>query len=339
MGRHINIPIFIPHLGCPNQCVFCNQRTISGVKAFDISTVRDAIERNLSTKRDGDTYEIAFFGGSFTGIDRDLMIKLLEIAGEYKSNGSVSAIRCSTRPDYIDEEIIGVLKKYGVDTVELGVQSASDKVLCASKRGHTIEATGRAARLIKDAGITLGGQMMIGLPDSTPEDEILTARAIVSLGAREARIYPTLVFHDTELCSMAKDGEYTPLTLDEAVSRSSGALEIFIENDVNLLRIGLCESEGLKDGDSFFAGPYHPAMGELVIGEVYYQRILRQVKEANITSGQTVDIIVSNNQASKAIGHKRINKARLLSEHNIRVRKVLEQNIPPYTVKVIKCST
>ena len=338
MGRHINIPIFIPHLGCPNLCVFCNQRTISGVKSFDISTVREAIDRNLSTKRDGDTYEIAFFGGSFTGIDRALMTELLEIAREYKSQGKVSAIRCSTRPDYIDEEIIEILKKYGVDTIELGVQSASDTVLLASRRGHTLADTVRAAELIKGAGIALGGQMMIGLPSSTPEDEVDTARTIVALGADEARIYPTLVFCDTELCSMAKGGEYIPLALDEAIQRSAGALEVFTKNDVRLLRIGLCESEGLSDTEHLYAGPYHPAMGELVIGEVYFQKILRIIAEGGIVSGDTVDIIVEKNYASVAVGHKRRNRERLLSEYNIRIRKVYEQNITPGTVRVIKCS-
>ncbi len=339
MARHINIPIFIPHLGCPNLCVFCNQRTISGVKSFDISSVQETIERNLSTARDGDECEIAFFSGSFTGIDRALMVELLEIAAGYKSEGRVSSIRCSTRPDYIDAEVLSVLKRYGVDTVELGVQSASNRVLSSSKRGHTSEVTERAARLIVESGMAFGGQMMIGLPDSTPEDEIMTARVIAALGAVEARIYPTLVFRDTELCSMTEDNGYKPLSLDEAIERSAAALEVLISNNIKILRIGLCESEGLSGGESLIAGPYHPAMGELVIGEVYYNRILRAISASDIDDGAEIELFVPLAQTSKAIGHAKRNRERLLSLRNITIKKVNEQALPDYTVRVSKCPT
>ena len=164
MKQHINIPIFIPHLGCPNQCVFCNQRTISGVKEFDISSVRRDIDTALLTVDSSTEAEIAFFGGSFTGIDRDLMIELLEIGYEYIKDGRVSSIRCSTRPDYIDEEILEILKKYGVRVIELGLQSVEEKVLKSSKRGHNFQAELKACRMIVNAGFALVGQMMIGLP-------------------------------------------------------------------------------------------------------------------------------------------------------------------------------
>lgn len=198
MSRHVNIPIFIPHLGCPNTCVFCNQRTISGRLSFDISTVRTEIERALSTVGDGDEAEIAFFGGSFTGIDRGLMIELLELAHEYVSAGRVRSIRCSTRPDYIDGEILDILGRYGVVVIELGLQSADEQVLMRTKRGHGFDAEERACRLIVERGFELVGQMMIGLPGSTAESELATADFIIRSGASGARVYPTVVFPDTK---------------------------------------------------------------------------------------------------------------------------------------------
>lgn len=177
--NHVNIPVFIPHLGCPNMCVFCNQRAISGVSSFIPDMAEETIETALSSL-DGmaDRTEIAFFGGSFTGIDRELMVSLLDLAQSYVEDGRVSGIRMSTRPDYIDGEIISILKNYTVKAVELGIQSTSDKVLAASKRGHTSECSFRAMTMLRDAGFTTVGQMMIGLPLSTREDEVKTAEDI-----------------------------------------------------------------------------------------------------------------------------------------------------------------
>ena len=221
MKKHVNIPIFIPHLGCPNQCVFCNQRTISGVEQFDIANVKKEIEDALSTVDSSQEAEIAFFGGSFTGIDRNLMISLLELAYGYVTDGKVKSVRCSTRPDYIDEEILDILKKYGVTTIELGLQSSSDEVLSVSKRGHTRADEARSCDLIVQRGFELVGQMMIGLPASTLESEMETARFIVEHGAVGARIYPTVVFYETELCQMAKRGDYSPISLGYCRSYTS----------------------------------------------------------------------------------------------------------------------
>ena len=243
MKRHVNIPIFIPHLGCPNQCVFCNQRSITGVQDFKIESVREEIETALATINDTVEAEIAFFGGSFTGIDRELMICLLELANEYVRCGRVSAIRCSTRPDYIDEDILAILKRYCVKTVELGLQSYDDAVLSACKRGHGSLDERRACEMIVGAGLELVGQMMIGLPESTPESEIATAQFIISSGAAGARIYPTVVFKDTELSDMASSNIYTPISLEEAVKRSATVFGLFIENNVKVIRVGLCATD------------------------------------------------------------------------------------------------
>ena len=313
--RHVNIPIFIPHLGCPNQCVFCNQRTISGVTDFDPISVVDIIENALVTIPSDAEVEIAFFGGSFTGIDRGLMLSLLEIADSYVKKGTVHSIRCSTRPDYIDDEIISILQKYGVNTVELGLQSISDKVLEVTKRGHYFEAEKKACELLVKSGIKLVGQMMIGLPSSDLDDELATASFIINAGAREARIYPTVVFRDTELCQMSLDGIYKALTLDDAIKRSAAVLELFVEAKVNVIRIGLQSSNNLFDENSYFAGPNDAALGELVIGELYYNRISRALQVLNPDPTDEITILVSRGSLSKAIGQRRKNKNRLANKY------------------------
>ena len=335
MARHINIPIFIPHLGCPNQCVFCNQRLISGTYEFSESKVRENIDSALSTVPEGCECEIAFFGGSFTGIDKALMIRLLTIAKGYVDRGVVSSIRCSTRPDYIDESILSILGEYGVKTVELGLQSVSESVLKITKRGHGIEAAKRAARLIVEGGFTLGGQMMIGLPGASPEDEIKTARFIAESGAGEARIYPTVVFFGTELCDMTRAGEYTPLSVEEAVGRSAAALRILLDAGVKVLRIGLCDSENLHADESYFAGPNHPAMGELVLSELYYEIMSDGLLEIENLKDKSVIISVGTGHLSKAIGQKRGNYLRIMERFKPGSLKFKENPfLQPYKVGI-----
>ncbi len=314
MSRHVNIPIFIPHLGCPNQCVFCNQRTISGVSRFSLSDVRRQIDESLATVENGAEVEIAFFGGSFTGIDRDLMISLLEIAREYIDIGKVSSLRCSTRPDYINAEIIEILKKYGMKTVELGLQSSSDKVLELSKRGHYFEAEQKACKMIVESGLDLVGQMMIGLPGSDEQSEIDTAQFIINSGAIGARIYPTVVFRDTELYDMALSGEYSHLSLDDAIRRSSKVFGMFVDSGVKVIRIGLQASENLCSDKTYAAGPNHPALGELVENEFYYNKIDKILSEMNI-SDENIEILVSRGSLSKAIGQRKRNKLRLAEKY------------------------
>ncbi len=323
--RHVNIPIFIPHLGCPNMCVFCNQRTISGVKEFDISSVRREVEEALLTVEAGAECEIAFFGGSFTGIDRELMISLLKIANDYINSGRVESIRCSTRPDYIDEEIIQILKHYNVNTVELGLQSVSEKVLLKTKRGHGFDAERRAAELLVKSGIKLIGQMMIGLPDSELSDELATAEFIINAGAVGARIYPTVVFRGTELCDMALSGDYTPISNEEAIVRSAAVYEKFKDSGVEVIRIGLQASEGLTDERSYFGGASHSAMGELVLGEYYYRKMKKALADKCMNSASAVTIYVPMGDVSKFVGQKKKNKLRLISEFLLRDLKFREK--------------
>ncbi len=319
---HRNIPIFIPHLGCPNQCVFCNQHSISGCEQFDPTQVKAQIDRTLSTIGTNHETEIAFFGGSFTGIDRDLMISLLEMAQEYVNGGSVKSIRLSTRPDYINAEILEILSKYAVRHIELGVQSMSDHVLLASRRGHTAQEAEYACRAVVEAGFSLVGQMMIGLPKSTLSDELETAERICRLGANAARIYPTVVFHKTPLCEMVKSGEYAPLRVEEAVRRSAAVLKVFKKHGVPCIRIGLCATEQLSDPSEVYAGPNHPALGELVQNEYYYEKCEEILSQQNLL-GQEILLRVPASEVSKVVGQHRSNLVRLARTTNTRVIKVL----------------
>lgn len=327
--RHINIPVFIPHLGCPNDCVFCNQRTISGHCDYEKEKVRTEIEHALATIDEKANTQIAFFGGSFTGIDREEMIYLLSVAKEYIDKGAVSSIRLSTRPDYIDKEILCILRDYGVKSIELGIQSMSDKVLSASKRGHTAKESFDAMKLIVENGFELIGQMMIGLPGSSEEDEIYTAQAICKSGAVGARIYPTVVFENTELCNMARRGVYSPLTLDDAVRRSKSAKSIFVKNGVEVIRVGLQSSENLALSDKVYAGDYHSAVGEMVDSLLYYDIIKKYIQENELAEkihGQDIKIYVAPGEVSKVSGHNKTNKHRLQDEYYVKNIKVIEKN-------------
>lgn len=318
MKKHANIPIFIPHEGCRNECVFCNQRTITGTCKGSDRDINPEIETALSTIPDGFEVEIAFFGGSFTGIGIEKMTKLLDTAYGYVKSGTVQSIRLSTRPDYIDEQILDILKSRGVTHIELGIQSMKQNVLDACKRGHTVEDTERACSLINKYGFILGGQMMIGLPSSTAEDELFTARKIVEMGAKESRIYPCVVFRNTELCKMAKSGEYCPLSIDEAVKRSSSVYAVFKNNNVNVLRIGLQASENLSDENEVYGGANHPALGELVMSEYFYSKVLDSIGtiESLATKNNKNRLIIycSDKSVSKISGQNKTNKERILSE-------------------------
>ena len=335
-ARHINIPVFIPHLGCPNNCVFCNQRSISGHGDFDISSVRGEIEAAVRTiDYSSCEVEIAFFGGSFTGIDRSDMTYLLSLASEYIESGKASAVRISTRPDYINDEILDILGKYHVTDIELGLQSMDDEVLALSKRGHTAEIARNACRMIKKRGFRLVGQMMIGLPGSDIGKEISTAGEIASL-CDGARIYPTVVFSDTELCEMMKSGEYIPLSLDDAVIRSEAALNVFINAGIQVLRLGLCASDNLSDPEKAVAGAGHSALGELVYGE-HYMRIMREYISKNqlCLSGKRVIIHAPSSEVSKVSGQRKKNKQRLISEYGAAdVKIIADDSLSEYEIRI-----
>ena len=311
MRKHANIPIFIPHEGCRNDCVFCNQRTITGTCQGSDRDIKPEIEQALATIGDDRDVEIAFFGGSFTGIGKDKMTRLLDTAYGYVKSGRVRSVRLSTRPDYIDREILDILRMYGVTHIELGIQSMSQRVLDASRRGHTISDTERACALINEYGFILGGQMMIGLPSSSLEDEINTADFIGRMGAKEARIYPCVVFRNTALCDMAERGEYSPLSLEDAVTRSAAVYNKLTKYGINILRIGLQASESLSDENEVYGGAFHPAMGELVESRVNLDKLLSAIDcfkdSGQDYKGKPFIVECKKRDLSKVIGHKKSN--------------------------------
>ncbi len=326
--RHINLPIFIPHLGCPNDCVFCNQRKISGTMCFNKTSVKSDIDSFLETvdTRNAEV-QLAFFGGSFTGIDREDMLYLLGVAKEYIDRGLIASVRLSTRPDYIDNEILDILAVHGVKTIELGIQSMSDKVLSACKRGHTADISRQACKLIKERGFELIGQMMTALPASSVEDEINTATELVSLGVDGARIYPTMVFSGTELEDIYLKGNYTPPVLDDLIDRTARAFSVFANNQTPIIRIGLQASDGLGEEDGIVAGAYEEAMGEMVISRYYMNHLtplLNSMK--NDIEGKEIIIYCAKGEISKIIGHKQTNKLKILNEYNVKKLKVLEKD-------------
>lgn len=325
--RHANIPIFIPHLGCPNMCVFCNQRSISGKLKFDISKVEDEIEAALSTLSAGDEAEIAFFGGSFTGIDRELMTDLLSLAQKYVDGGRVKSIRLSTRPDYISDEILDILAQYSVGTIELGLQSMDDEVLLATKRGHTSQTAIEACKKVKARGFSLIGQMMIGLPSSNVQKEIRTAEIICELGADGARVYPTVVFYETELCDMMARGEYNALSNEEAVNRTKEALKVFAEKGVPCIRVGLQSGENLSDERCVAGGANHSAIGELAMSAVYYDKICECLDTyEGEKMPECITVYCPRGEISKIVGQKRKNIEKINKKYQIKRVKVLEKS-------------
>lgn len=316
MKRKVNIPVFIPHVGCPNTCVFCNQRKISGKKKFDLADVRSELDEAFATVGNDVSAQIAYFGGSFTGIDREDMIALLALAGEYIDAGMCESIRISTRPDYINEEIAEILKAYRVKTVELGIQSTDDAVLNASGRGHTAADSRRAAELLKRHGFELIGQMMAGLPLGTEENERQTAMDIIAMGADGARIYPTVVFEDTDLSGMMRDGTYQPLSTEESARRAANILGVFLERDIPVIRIGLQASETLVSGNGVLGGGYHPAVGEMAYALYFRELTERELGNRNVT-GKKITVCVNPSDVSKMVGQKGMNREFLIRAYGL----------------------
>lgn len=266
-----NISIFVPHQGCPCACSFCNQKTITG-KTFlpDAEYVDKTVKTALSKK--GYDYEIAFFGGSFTAIDRDYMLELLSAAYPYVKSGEVSGIRISTRPDCITEEILDLLKKYGVTSIELGAQSMDDEVLEANRRGHTAKDVLNASEMIKNAGFELGLQMMTGLYKDTAEKSVETAKKIIEIKPQTVRIYPTVVLKNTYLAELYLSDEYKPLNVDDSVELCAVLVPMFEKAGIRVIRLGLHSGSDIKE--NMLAGGFHDSFGELVKSRMMVNKIL-----------------------------------------------------------------
>lgn len=297
---HSNISIFVPHIGCPNMCSFCNQRHITGKKsAPKVQDVVDAVNIAVASKNyNPETTEIAFFGGSFTAINRNYMIRLLKTAYQFVNSGKVLGIRISTRPDAIDDEILLLLKQYGVTSIELGAQSLNDNVLKCNNRGHSSIDVINASKLIKAHGFSLGLQMMTGLYGDCDEYAIYTANEIIKLQPDTVRIYPTIVLKNTDLAALYSDGVYRPQSLEDAVSICAKLLQMFNEANIKVIRLGL---HSIED-DSYVAGPWHPAFSELCTSMIYLNNAQSLLNE----KGSYV-LYVNPKSISKMIGQQKQN--------------------------------
>ncbi len=299
------IPVFVPHLGCPHNCVFCNQRRISGARfPATAEEVRQAIKRSAAFLPKGEKRQLAFYGGSFTAIPPTAQELLLSEAKAAVDRGEIDAIRLSTRPDAVDGEVIDRLLHFGVETVELGAQSLDDEVLALSERGHSAEDIEKAFRQLKDAGFQVVLQMMTGLPGDTEEKDLETAHKIIRLHPDGVRIYPTVIVKDTALYSMWKAGAYREHTVEDAVSICAKLLPLFEEAGIPVIRLGLNPTDELSSGAAV-GGAYHPAFGELV-----RSRILRDQAAAMLLAaahGCDIVITVEKGKLSQMVGQRREN--------------------------------
>lgn len=278
------IPVFVPHIGCPNDCVFCNQKRITGrgTVSANADYVMNIVEECRKTI-DSDTHaELAFFGGSFTAIEIGLQEELLRVGKYYKDLGVVQSMRCSTRPDAINHDILKLQKKYGMDIIELGIQSLDDEVLKLSNRGHTREDSENASRMIKEYGFVLGHQIMPGLPGSTRQKDIVSCHESIAMRPDIVRIYPTLIIKDTELVHMYEEGSYNPLTLEEAIDICAYMYSKYSINNIKVIRTGLQNSDSINTDEDVVAGPFHPAFGQLVEERLYLASVILTLNGLNL---------------------------------------------------------
>lgn len=320
------IPIFIPFLGCPHDCAFCNQVKITNYKD-DINkenTIRQINQYLSYFPKNDNLKEIAFFGGSFTGLDEKVMISYLEIALNYKKKGIIDRIRLSTRPDYINNSILDILKKYEVDVIELGIQSLDNEILNANERGHSKEDSIRASKLIKDYGFKLGHQIMPGLYKDSFDKAIKTGLESIKMNPDMVRIYPTLVIKDTKLEKLYKEGLYKPLSLDEAIEISSRLYMIYSYKKIPVIRIGLQPTENINEKKDVVAGPFHPSIRQLVetnIHKIYLEELINKYRLKN-----KIKIHISNREISIIAGNKKANKNYFYKKYGLFINFENDQN-------------
>lgn len=329
--KHMNVALFVPDEGCAHRCSFCNQKIISGVsKKLSVSDIESAVETAIASNKYTNNGEIAFFGGSFTAIEKSYMIELLEKAYEYIQKGLFSGIRISTRPDCIDKNVLAILKKYKVKAIELGCQSMSDKVLKLNTRGHTEADVVSAAKLIKANGFDLGVQMMTGLYGDDDQTCIQTAEKLIALKPDTARIYPTIVLEKTHLAELLAEGEYKAQTTEQAVNLCSKLLRLFHENDIKVIRLGLHSGGGVVDG--YIAGAYHEAFRELCESKLYFDKVLQTIKDEKIIQNEII-ITVGSKFVSQLVGQKKSNMLKL-NELGFKAEIKQDINFKKYEINV-----
>ena len=331
MRVHANLSIFIPHLGCPNHCSFCDQKIISGkVHAPSPAEVKELCARALQGNI-GERFskrEIAFFGGSFTAIDREYMQALLKAASGFVGPGKFDGIRISTRPDAIDTEILSLLKQGKVTAIELGAQSMEERVLLKNRRGHTAEDVRRAAKLIRENGFSLGVQMMTGLYGDSSEGAFFTAQELIRLLPDTVRIYPTVVLAGTELDRLYRAGEYQPPGVEESVALCAALIELFEEAGVQVIRVGLHASEELAAKQT--AGAYHPAFCELCRSRLMLEQILRGLKEME---QKEITLVIHPRDYSKVVGQHRKNLL-FLQKKGYQIQVETDQEQPKGKIRI-----
>ena len=329
--KHANVAFFVPMVGCPHRCSFCDQNSITGESGIPTPEEVDKTLKKAARELHGfsEKAEIAFFGGSFTMIPRELMLSLLAPAKKWIDRKAFSGIRISTRPDAIDEEVLSVLKEYGVTFIELGAQSCNNAVLEKNRRGHTFEDTQKAAQLIREAGFSLGLQMMTGMPGSTKEDDILTAARFATLKPDTMRIYPTLVLKNTLMAKWFEDGEYVPQTVEEAAAECAELLDIFELYKINVIRLGLHAEESLEE--NLLGGPYHPAFREICESLRFRKKIAPML--TRLPKGSYI-LKVAPSEVSKCSGQHRSNVEHWLSL-GYAVRIVPDNNLNPGDFEVM----
>lgn len=327
MNNMYIIPIFVPHMGCPHKCVFCNQDEITGLNSYvNEKYVENTIKDYLKTIPKHIRTEVSFYGGSFTGIPIKKQSAYLNIAKRYLDDGKIDAIRLSTRPDYINDLILKNLKKYNVSIIELGVQSMDDEVLRKSQRGHTSKDVVNASKLIKNYNFTLGLQMMIGLPSDNREKSLYTADKIISLKPDFVRIYPTIIIKGTYLEKMFYDGIYKPLSLIEALNLSKELYIKFVRNDIDVIRVGLQTTKNINFGGDIIKGPFHPAFGQLVQSLIIKDILDYEFEKYKIY--KDVVILEANPRSlSTIVGQKRSNKIYLEKKYDVSTKINQSSNI------------
>ncbi|MDC4239101.1 radical SAM protein [Clostridium tertium] len=331
--RHYIIPIFISHQGCPHQCVFCNQDRIAKVVQEEVTErdVRETVDEYLKTiDHKNSTVEISFFGGTFTAINVNKQKELLAVAKEYKEKGYIDKIRMSTRPDAINKYILDYLKDYKVDIIELGVQSLDDEVLRLSGRGHSAEEVEKASKLIKEYGITLGHQIMPGLPGDTFEKDIETVKKSIKMKPDICRIYPSLVIKDTPMADMYERGQYKPYSLEEAVDISKELYKLYKDANVNIIRIGLQPTESIAWGKDIIDGPFHPSFRELVEGSLICDKIRSAINE-----NEDIIIEINSKDLSKLYANKKVYFNNLKNNHKGKILVATKDKIDRGNVNVI----
>lgn len=320
------IPIFVPHKGCPHDCIFCNQKKITGCdEEYPISNIRNTIEDYLNTI-DYDcspTVEIAFYGGSFTAISIKDQAAMLKIAKEYMDRGKINHIRLSTRPDCINHEILQNLKKYSVSIIELGVQSMDEEVLRLSQRGHTSKDVIEAIKLIKEYGFIVGVQIMVGLPSDSLDKCLQTTKVLADLKPDIARIYPALVIKNTYMEVLYRKGQFKPFSLEEAILICKEMLIILEKKDVEVIRIGLQPTENIELGKDIIAGPFHPSMRQLVDSSIYLDMMKCLVE--SIEKIDVLNILVNPKNISNIVGQNKSNLKLLTATYFVKKITIIQK--------------